>query len=353
MRQTKEIVRGRHDVMNTADAVNHEGEKAWSKSDAELLRQFAMTGTLGASFYATAKETTDEALELLNRADADSIADAIVIGRNDGFIRTFPLLGLVELSKKSPEKFKSVFNKIVKTGNDLIDFIELCKSVRGLGRSIKTVISEWIKNNTNEYYAQKYRNQIADAIRLVRYRGDCDPIFGYILAGYGERLKAWSQEKEKAAYAKYPALLAHKRFCDAITAGDHKTACGILREFDLDVDSLTAYYDKFDSSVWLEIARLSPVMRFMKYLNKFDRSGVFKKGIELAEQKMTVRNFQKARVFPFRLYTAYMNIVNADVRDLLAQVLDDYVAAYDWGAFNDYTWAVCPDVSGSMESVCD
>lgn len=352
MRQTKAIVRGRNDVMNTADTVNHEGNKAWSKSDVELLRQFAMTGTLGASFYATAKETTDEALELLKRADADSIADAVVLGRTEGFIRTFPILGLVELSKKSPEKFKAVFGEVIRTGNDLIDFIELCKSSRGLGRSVKTAISAWIAGHVNEYYAQKYRNQIADAVRLVRYRGDADPIYGYILAGYGDRLKTWTRDKEDAAYAKYPVLAAHKRFVDAVNAGDQSSACAILREFDLDVDSLTAYYDKFDVSVWREIARLSPVMRFMKYLNKFDRAGVFKKDIRLAEEKMTVHNFQKARVFPFRLYTAYMNIANGDLRDLLAQVLDQYAAAYDWGVFNEYSWAVCPDVSGSMQGTC-
>ena len=353
MKQTKEIVRGRNDVMNTADAVNHENFKAWSKSDAELLNQFAMTGTLGASFYANAKETTDAALDLLNRADADSIASAIVIGRNEGFIRTFPILGLVELSKKSPKKFRDVFSQVIKTGNDLIDFIELCKAARGLGRAVKSAIAAWIECSVNEYYAQKYRNQLADAIRLVRFKGDRDPIYGYILAGYGERLKTWSKSKLDAAYAKYPALLAHRRFIDAITANDNAAACAILREFKLDVDSLTAYYDKFDVSVWREIARLSPCMRFMKYLNKFDRAGVFKNGIALAEQKMTVANFQKARVFPFRLYTAYMNIANSAVRDLLAQVLDDYVSSYDWGRFNAYSWAICPDVSGSMCSPCE
>ena len=133
MKQVKQIVAARNSVINTADTVNHENNPAWTKPDSELLEQFAMTGTLGNSFYASAKENTENAVELLERCDADAIASAIVKGRNEGFIRTFPLLGLVFLSKKDPEQFKAVFPKVVKTGNDLGDFIDLCKSMRGLG----------------------------------------------------------------------------------------------------------------------------------------------------------------------------------------------------------------------------
>lgn len=352
MKQVKQIVAARNSVINTADTVNHENNPAWTKPDSELLEQFAMTGTLGNSFYASAKENTENAVELLERCDADAIASAIVKGRNEGFIRTFPLLGLVFLSKKDPEQFKAVFPKVVKTGNDLRDFIDLCKSMRGLGRSVKNAISSWLAARTSDYYAQKYRTQLADAIRLVRFRGDCDPIFGYVLAGYGDRVKGWTAEKEQAAYEKYPNLRAHRDFIAAIEAGKNAVACNILEKHKLDVDSLTAHYDKFDAAIWREIARLSPVMRFLKYLDKFDRSGVFRRGISLAEEKLTVANFQKARVFPFRLYTAYANISNSAVKNHLAAVLDEYAAAYDWGAFNAYSWAVCPDVSGSMQDVC-
>lgn len=352
MKNVKQIMTDRNRVICTADAVNHENSPAWTKPDSELLEQFAMTGTLGNSFYAGAKENTENAVELLERCDASAIASAIVKGRNEGFIRTFPLLGLVFLSKKDPEQFKAVFSQVVKTGNDLGDFIDLCKSMRGLGRSVKSAISAWITYNTSDYYAQKYRRQIADAVRLVRFKGDSDPIFGYVLAGYGDRVKGWSAAKEQAAYEKYPNLKAHRDFIAAIEAGENASALSILKEHKLDVDSLTACYDKFDAAIWREIARLSPVMRFMKYLDKFDRAGVFSRDIKLAKEKMSVANFQAAKVFPFRLYTAYANISNPAVKNHLAAVLDEYTAAYDWSTFNAYSWAVCPDVSGSMSGVC-
>ena len=115
----------------SADTTNAENFPAWTPSDAALLEQLAMTGTLGNSFYANAKEAAKEAVALLERADAQALAAAIVRGRNEGFIRAFPILGLVYLSKKNAHLFQDTFKKVVLTGNDLVDFIEVAKTVRG------------------------------------------------------------------------------------------------------------------------------------------------------------------------------------------------------------------------------
>ena len=184
MKTLKENMKGAA-VYATADTTNAEGFAAWTPSDAALLEQLAMTGTLGNSFYANAKDATKDAVQLLERADAAPLAAAIVRGRNEGFIRTFPILGLVYLSKKDPALFKDTFDKVVLTGNDLVDFIEMAKAVRGLGRAVKSAIGAWIAKNANTYYAQKYRRQLADAIRLSRFKGE-DPIYAYILAAYSE-----------------------------------------------------------------------------------------------------------------------------------------------------------------------
>ena len=60
-------------------------------------------------------------MALLERADAAELAAAIVKGRNEGFIRAFPILGLVYLSKKDAVLFQATFCKVVLTGNDLVD----------------------------------------------------------------------------------------------------------------------------------------------------------------------------------------------------------------------------------------
>ena len=334
----------------TADTVNAEGFSAWTPSDAALLEQLAMTGTLGNSFYANAKEAAADAVKLLERSDAADLAGAVVRGRNEGFIRTFPILGLVYLSMKDTALFRDTFNKVVLTGNDLVDFIEVAKTVRGLGRSVKTAISGWIKKNTTVYYAQKYRKQIADAIRLSRFKGE-DSIYSYILNAYAD-VKGNSAEKLERAYAEYPDLAAHRDFVAAIEAGDLRKAEVILREKNVDVNSLTTLYGKFDKGLWAAVAARSPVMRFVKYLAKFIREDVLTD--EVLKAKVNVEAMKKAKVFPFRLYTAYRAVsreLERKDRKVLAyldEVMDDYAKSYDWSALADAKWVIAPDVSGSM-----
>ena len=333
-----------------ADTVNAEGFSAWTPSDTTLLEQLAMTGTLGNSFYANAKDATKEAVALLERADAAELAAAIVKGRNDGFIRAFPILGLVYLSKKDAALFQATFCKVVQTGNDLVDFIEVAKSIRGLGRSVKKAIAAWIRTNTTSYYAQKYRKQIADAIRLSRFKGE-DSIYAYILNAYAG-VKGATAEKLEKAYAEYPDLAAHRDFVAAVEAGDLRKAEAILRERNVDVNSLTALYGKFDQGLWAAVAARSPVMRFVKYLTKFIREGVLTE--ELLKSKVNVEALKNAKVFPFRLYTAYRAVSRElDRKDrkvlaYLAEVMDEYAKTYDWSEFADAKWVVAPDVSGSM-----
>ena len=333
-----------------ADTVNAEGFSAWTPSDAALLEQLAMTGALGSSFYANAKEAAADAVALLERSDAHELAAAVVKGRNEGFVRAFPILGLVFLSRKDSALFRKTFGKVVLTGNDLVDFIEVAKTVRGLGRSIKTAISDWLNKNTTTYYAQKYRKQMADAIRLSRFKGE-DPIYAYILNAY-TGVKGATGEKLEKAYVEYPDLAAHRDFVAAVEAGDLRGAEVLLREKNIDVNSLTSYYGKFDKGLWFAVAIRSPVMRFVKYLSKFIREDVLTD--EMLRSKVNVEALRKAKVFPFRLYTAYRAVSrylerkDRKVLAYLAEVMDEYAKSYDWSAFGDAKWVIAPDISGSM-----
>lgn len=332
-------------VMKTANTVNHEGEKAWKMSDSERLMQYAMTGVLGNTFYVSQKDLIDDAVDLIKRATPEELSKAIVIGRNIGYIRAFPILGLVYLSMKSPELFKKSFNCVIYTGDDLENFIDLTRGIRGFGRSIKNSINKWLKEKTTPYYALKYRKALSDAIRLARPQ-DNNPIYAYILRGKTDV----SKENLKVALEKHPEFVAFESIPELLKEGKLDKVRDNIVGYRLDVDSLTAYYDRFDKNIWDAIAKNSPVMRFLKYLNKFERSGV--DVCEYAKQKITVDNLRSARVFPFRLFTTWKNLSasNQKVADVLSNVLDDYIQKYDWGKFNQKTWAICPDVSGSMRN---
>ena len=327
MKELKENVAA-VETYRTADAVNREGFPAWTPSDAVLLEQLAMTGTMGRSFYATAREQTAAALELLDRAEPEAIAKAIVRGRQEGFVRAFPILGLVKLSEKSPALFQQVFEQVIVTGNDLGDFLDLVRRMRGLGRGVKRAIHNWLDHKLTPYYAMKYRTAIADAIRLSRYRGG-DPLCAFVLAAYSG-VKGEDEAKLRAAEEKYPVLKARAGFLAALEADDTAAAAKLLAEYQLDTDSLAAYYDRFDREVWNSAAGTVPVMKFLKYLAKFAREGVAVDGI--AAEKLTVEALRKAKVFPFRLYTAMVAMRQLELhraREMQSQIAREETKCYE------------------------
>ena len=349
----------------SADTVNAEGAPAWTMRDADRLVQLAMTGTMGNAFYASAQEVTADAVRLLGRAEPRALADAIVRGRNEGFVRAFPLLGLVYLSLKDPALFRETFPKVVLTGGDLGDFVDLARKVRGLGRGVKAAMAAWLAGKTTPYYAQKYRAQLADAVRLCRFRGE-DPVFAWILVSR-DGAKGVTPERVAAAEAAHPALAARRDFIRAVESGDEEAALRLLRSEALDLDSLSNWNDRFTPAMWRAAARRMPAMRFLKSLGKLLRENALEE--ETFREKISVERLRAAKVFPFRLYAAWAALPDSpppnrpfaerlgegadppvSIRDHLAATLDAYARAFDWGAFNRGSWVVAPDVSGSMVS---
>lgn len=351
MKELKEFMDQQADY-GSADRLNAENFPAWKQTVKTALDQLAMTGSLGSSFYASGKEAAKEALILLESSDAEDLAQAIVKGRNSGFIRTFPILGLVTLSKKDPALFKKVFSQVVLTGNDLADFMDLAHKTRGFGRAVKSAIHSWMEEKATPYYAMKYRRELADAVRISRFKGS-DPIYSYILSVY-PKTKGYSEEKLAEAYEKYEDLARHREFIELLQSGRKSEAAKLLADSKIDVDSLTAFYNLFDREIWQAAAKRTPVMKFLKFLAKFQREGV--ELFDLAKEKIAVSNLQRAKVFPFRLVTAELALRGTDekafqnVRQILLDVLDDYTDQYDWSDFNRWRWVIAPDVSCSMRS---
>lgn len=378
------------DAAASADAVNAEGAPAWTMRDTDRLVQLSMTGTLGPSFYASGSELTADAVKLLRRAEPRALAGAIARGRSAGFVRSFPILGLVFLSRKDPALFRETFPKVVLTGGDLGDFLDLAHQVRGIGRGVKAAVAAWIRDKATPYYAQKYRRQLADALRLCHLRGGDDPLFAWILAARGGSRRA-DASRVAEAEAAHPALAARRDFIRAVEAGDEAACLRLLDADGLDLDSLSNWHDRFTPALWKAAARRMPTMRFLKSLGKLRREDALEE--ETWRRKLTPEKLRAAKVFPFRLYSAWASLSTppspvgdlftlirqcreahpgAGLREIwryigdhrmrqreeqagalgghLAATLDSCARAFDWGAFNRGSWVVAPDVSISMSS---
>jgi 60 kDa SS-A/Ro ribonucleoprotein len=321
-----------------ADTKNKEGTPAWTQSSGDGLRQMCFCGQLGDSFYAKAEEHVDVALDIFQKADPQELRDAIVLGRNEGFMRTVNILGLIVLSQKDPRLFRTAFQDVIRTGNDLGDYMEMNRKIRKFGRSVKTAMQDWVDAKCNAFYAVKYRKQIADAIRLSK-KVATTPSQLYTLAMYPRKKEIDMEKLLKAE----PQLRAFEDCKVEMAAGKVDNAANLIIENDLDVTSLVSQAPK---GLWKALAKKMPTMMFLKYMAKLDREEVLT--VELVHEKLTAEKLNKAKVFPFRLYIAYENITNMGAKNALAEVLEEYVGRYDWDVFNKYTWAIGPDVSGSM-----
>jgi 60 kDa SS-A/Ro ribonucleoprotein len=322
----------------TADTLNPEGALAWVMPDEDRVQQMCMVGVMGNTFYATERELVDETTDaLFNVASKNPqlLHDCIIKGRQDGFVRTVNIAGLVFLSMTDKNLFKSAFNKVIITGGDLGDFIDMCHRSRGFGRSVKGAINNWLSENMSEFYAIKYRKQITDAIRVARPV----PFEGK------EQIFNWLFDKPTGELGR--TLTSYKAAIECIKENMWDGAIEHINIGRLDYQTLTPYGNP-PKEAWAAIAKSMGTMALLKYLDKLDNEGVFTPdNMVWMRERFTVEALKKARVFPFRLYIAYDNIKNMAVKNLLADVLNDYVTKYDWGKWLG-SYAICPDISGSM-----
>jgi len=327
------------EAYKTADTLNYEGFKAWIMSDRERIRQLCMTGSLVNTFYVSEGKILEQAVEVLSniaKEDPSYLASCIVEGRNKGFMRTVNILGLAILSLYDVKKFQEVFNQVILTGNDLEDFLDLAHRIRGFGRGIKRAIIEWIKKNTNQFYAIKYRNQIKDAIRISRPKLE-------------DWLYDWIMGKKEVSIPSYSQVHYYTKAVSSIKQGKWKEAIECIMKGRLDWMSLISYGNP-PKEVWMALSTQMGTNALLKLLAKLDREEVFKdkEMVEFVKKRLTVENLQKAKVFPFRVYIAYENVTNLSIRRILAEVLEEYVEKYDWSKWNKGKFAICPDVSCSM-----
>jgi len=341
----------KEDTYKTANTVNFEGQKAWIPNEEDQLRQLMMTGTLGNSFYVTQKKLVEDAVNFLTgqcTKNPTEVAQMAVVGRNEGYIRTVPIMALALLSKTRPDLVKLTFNQVVLTGNDLEDFMNMVKQLdRGFGRSLKTCLKRWLGEKLNPYYAMKYTKQIGRAIRVSRPKS-VDPIYDYVLKFHKENVKNFN-----AALEKYPQLNYYEKTKVAIGDKRWDDAMRWINEYKLDPQALLGA-GNVPNETWKALGRQMGVMQYLKELNNLlDRDAI---EVEVMKSKLTSDNLKKARVFPFRLYIAYKNITAGKgfqtqaVRNHLASVLDEYGYKYDWGVWGGKKYVIAPDVSGSMTS---
>jgi 60 kDa SS-A/Ro ribonucleoprotein len=322
-----------------ADTVNFEGAPAYALPPKQQLAQYAATGCLNATYYASAEAQLATVLELCAKVDTKFIAQAAVYCRERGYMKDMPALLTAVLAGKGAAELAPAFKRAINNGKMLRTFVQIIRSGaagrKSLGSRPKKLVQQWLNTASERELLSAAVGTVpslADVVKMVHPKPT---------EVWREAFFAWLIGKACNADA-LPAALkgfeAYKR--------DKSQPLP-----DVPFQMLTAL--ELSDADWAQIARQSGWQMVRMNLNTFARHGVFQlPGMteEIAAKLSDAAAIAKAKVFPYQLMAAY-KATSQDVPLAIRNALQD---ALEHALANvpqiDAQVVVCPDVSGSMAS---
>jgi 60 kDa SS-A/Ro ribonucleoprotein len=325
-------------LLPRAAAVNEAGGRAYARSPKGALAQYAATGCLNGTFYATAGEQLEKALALAAAVDADFVAKTAVYARERAFMKDMPALLLAHLSARAPDAFAAAFPRVVTDARMLRTFVQIVRSGaagrKSLGSRPKRLVREWLAARDGDQLFRASVGQdpsLADVVKMVHPKPASDAqraFYGWLLG------RAHDAQLLPATVKGYEAFKA-----------------GASAEVP-DVPFLLLTALPLKSQDWAAIARSANWQTVRMNLATFGRHGVFEEpgATEAIAAKLRDRQaIRRARVFPYQLLAAWAKAdeMPRAVKEALGDAMEiatENVPAIDGRVF------VCTDTSGSMSS---
>jgi 60 kDa SS-A/Ro ribonucleoprotein len=328
-------------LLPKTDTRNEEGRPAYAFSAKHALAQYAATGCLNSTFYASDKEQLDRVLQLCGRIEPEFIAQAALYARQKGYMKDLPALLCAVLSVRSPGLLAEVFDRVIDSPKMLRNFVQIMRSGvvgrKSLGTLPKRLILQWLENRSDEQlFAGSVGNDpsLADVVKMVHPKpagASREALYAYLI---GRKYDADSLPEIVRAYEKF----------------NRNTNAGKVPVPDVPFQMLTSL--PLSKKEWVEIARNAPWQMTRMNLNTFARHGVFESpemvGI-VAKRLSNPELVARARVFPYQLMVAYMSAADVPlpIRESLQDAME--IAIQNVPKIEGRAY-VFPDISGSMHS---
>lgn len=326
-------------LLPKTDTINEAGGKAYAFSPKHALAQYAATGCLNGTFYATAETQLETVLALATKVEPPFLAQAAVYARQKGHMKDMPALLLAILSMRDAQLFAKVFDRVIDDAKMLRTFVQIVRSGavgrKSLGTRPKKQILAWLDARSEEaLFRASVGNDpsLADVLKMVHPKPSSDrrrALYGYLIG------------KPHDASA-LPQLVQHFEQYKRERVGEPP---------DVPFRMLTSL--ELGTAEWTAIAKSASWQTTRMSLNTFARHGVFADeaiteliAARLADPKLV----RKARVFPYQLLMAY-HASGASVPAPIKNALQDAMehALSNVPVVEGHVW-ICPDVSGSMQS---
>lgn len=329
---------------NWVESTNNAGGAAFSFPDKLALAQFAVTGTFSNTFYTDAETQLAKVKELALKVDSVFLAKLAVYSRESAFMKDMPAFLLAVLHGRGETALlATVFPRVVNSFKMLSNFMQIVRSGavgrKSFGSTTKRIIQNWLDNKT----ALEVFNgsiglsdpSVADMIKMVHPKADGEAknaVFAYITESKGYIEKMGNLPEEIQLFEK-------------LKKGEATQVPNIPFRALTNID--------LNEAQWRSIAANMPFNTLRQNLNMLAKRGVFKAQAAVDEAVAKLSNpdiVRKVKVFPYQLFTAYLN-VDAELPIEIKNALQDAaeVATENVPSFGGKV-VVALDVSGSMSS---
>jgi len=321
------------------NAVNSEFAPAYAFSPKHALAQYAATGCMNATFYATAGEQLETVLKLANEVEPEFVAKVALFCRAKGYMKDMPALLCAVLSVRSPGLMAEIFDRVIDSPKMLRNFVQIIRSGqvgrKSLGTLPKRMVLQWLEGRTDEqlFFGSVGNDpSLADVVKMVHPKPTTksrQALFGYMIG------REFVADDLPEIVRKY----------EAFKSGES------LETPDVPFQMLTSL--GLTQSNWKQIARNASWQMTRMNLNTFARHGVLedREIVKLLAERLVDREqIAKARAFPYQLMAAFLNrngLVPNELADALQDAMEIAIESVPTLAGKVY---VFPDVSGSMSS---
>jgi len=307
---------------------NRDGYKSFNRSIEEQFIQLMMCNSLTNTFYVSSEELLSESVDVIRemmKKDTEFAAKAIVYARNNGFMRSQPILALAILAEYDKDLFKQIFNKVCLIPSDVFEFLSFYKWLgHGTGgRMVKQAIANFLNANLSPYWIIKYNGRgrgfnLKDLVKISHIKPANDSInelIKYLLdlkydADRFQQLKLYDWFRSTAQY------LAEDSIID------------LIRKAKLPHEVVTSRVN-MTPAIWEALMYEMPVMALLRHLATLEKNDVFnsEENVNFVIERLTNEDLLlRAKILPFRVYDAYKKIFNERIKDALREALETTVA---------------------------
>ncbi len=338
--QLFQSLKAKFQVQNTnanTNTLNQAGAPAYKMSAEHALAQYAATGCLNATFYASAEAQLEQVLALCEEVTPRYIAQTAVYCRERGYMKDMPALLLAVLANKSIPDLNASFGRVINNGKMLKNFVQIIRSGavgrKSLGTRPKKLVQNWLNGaSEKELLAACIGNKpsLADVVKMVHPKPR---------EAWREAFFAWLIGKPYVFEALPPQVQAFEAYKQDRSLPLPNVPFQMLTSLSL------------GQAEWMKIACQGGWQMVRMNLNTFARNQVFEwPGMPelIADKLRDPQAIAKAKVFPYQLMAAFTS-AGSDVPTPVLNALQD---AMEIAIANVPEIAgkvvVCPDVSGSM-----